>query len=286
MQFAGRLNARMTRGGLELAETSYGHDQHVARHVHDRPLVVLLLAGQMLERAGGRRVRCSAGTVLFHPAGEAHAHDFGPHGSRCMVLQVGDQWVRRLSASTRMVPDRPMACSNEAVTGTARRLHAELRRGEGAMTAVLDGLSLALLGLLARPGELPANGASGLLAPVLEKLHHDPTSDVSLAALAALARVTPEHLSRAFCRTKGCTIGEYVRRLRVQRARRRLATGDVPLSQLAYDLGFCDQSHFTRVFKAHVGCTPAAFRAAACRGSKGCGNGSLPADDRSALRLM
>ncbi len=100
---------------------------------------------------------------------------------------------------------------------------------------------------------------------MIEKLNDDLASDVSLASLADLAGVTPEHLARTFRRAQGCTLGEYVRRLRVEHARRKLVEDDVPMVRLAVELGFYDQSHFIRIFKAHVGCTPGQYRRTAQR---------------------
>ena len=61
----------------------------------------------------------------------------------------------------------------------------------------------------------------------------------------------------------GRTIGEYVRRLRIERAARELSHGGSPIAAIGLRAGFFDQSHFSRVFRDHTGLTPAAFRAAA-----------------------
>jgi AraC-like DNA-binding protein len=55
-------------------------------------------------------------------------------------------------------------------------------------------------------------------------------------------------------------MSEYVRKLRVEKARKELLTTDKPLSTIAFDAGFSDQAHFSRVFKELTGLTPGAFR--------------------------
>jgi AraC-like DNA-binding protein len=69
------------------------------------------------------------------------------------------------------------------------------------------------------------------------------------------------HLARAFREHYGCSIGEYVRRLRIEAACEELSRANKPLSAIAAAAGFYDQAHFTNVFKAHVGVTPGQFRA-------------------------
>jgi two-component system response regulator YesN len=56
-------------------------------------------------------------------------------------------------------------------------------------------------------------------------------------------------------------VGEYVRRLRVGQACRRLAHSNASLSEIAFEAGFSDQSQFCRVFKRVTGLTPGTFRA-------------------------
>jgi AraC family transcriptional regulator len=75
--------------------------------------------------------------------------------------------------------------------------------------------------------------------------------------------VHPVTLARAFRRSFGCTVGEYLRRLRIERATEQLAGGDTPLAEIALAAGFADQSHFSNVFRRRTGMSPSAFRRAA-----------------------
>lgn len=259
-RYAGRLRARLSRPGLDLAETTYRGGQRVARHVHERPLMVLVVAGAMQEQVGARSMDLRPGTALFHPAGEAHAHRFGDRGSRCLVLQFGRSWLERLGVEPGLIPDRPATRIDPAVTGTGRLLHREFRRGEAAHGAAVDGLALTLLASLARRDAPRPERRPDFVDRVVAKLQDEVASHADLHSLAEIAGVSPEHLARTFREAEGCTVGEYVRRLRVERARRALEEGDLPLSRLALDLGFYDQSHFTRTFKAHVGCPPGEYR--------------------------
>lgn len=258
--YAGALRGHLDQRGLEIAETSYDPHQQIGRHVHDRSMVVMVLGGAMVERVRGREVSCPAGTVLFHPAGEPHAHRFGGSASRCLVLQIAEPWLKRLQVERDLVPAEPVSRLDRVTTGAGRLLHTEFRLGADAEWAALDGLTLALLASLARRGRPPRERRPPFLDIVLERLHDDPSSGVSLSALARLAGVSPEHLSRTFRQAHGVTVGEYVRDLRVERACRELANGTYSLGRLALRLGFYDQSHFTRTFKARLGCAPGEYR--------------------------
>jgi AraC family transcriptional regulator len=72
--------------------------------------------------------------------------------------------------------------------------------------------------------------------------------------------VHPTTLARAYRRAYGCTVGERVRSLRLDYAARRLLDGGRPLSDVALDAGFYDQSHFTRAFQRQFRMTPLQYR--------------------------
>jgi AraC family transcriptional regulator len=73
--------------------------------------------------------------------------------------------------------------------------------------------------------------------------------------------VDPATLARGFRRAFDCTVGDRIRRLRVEHATRALTETTDPLSLIALNAGFYDQPHFTNVFRRYMGMTPAEYRA-------------------------
>ncbi|ARQ90322.1 helix-turn-helix transcriptional regulator [Stenotrophomonas maltophilia] len=79
--------------------------------------------------------------------------------------------------------------------------------------------------------------------------------------LAAAACVSRFHLVRLFRAGTGASPLRYVRRRRIERARQLLPVAHLPMSCLAQQLGFFDQSHFVRSFRAETGCSPGQYLA-------------------------
>jgi AraC family transcriptional regulator len=92
------------------------------------------------------------------------------------------------------------------------------------------------------------------------------TEPIKVCELCALVNRTPSHFSRTFKRTVGMSPHAYVLRRRIQLASRLLAKGDMPLSEIALNCGFGDQSHLSNRFREHRGMPPAAWRRAQQRG--------------------
>jgi AraC family transcriptional regulator len=101
------------------------------------------------------------------------------------------------------------------------------------------------------------------ITEVRERIEAEEAQRRSLARLASEFGVHPVYLARAFRSYYGLTIGSLRRRLRAERAVARLRARRESLAELALDLGYSDQSHFTREFKRETGWTPARFQAAA-----------------------
>jgi AraC family transcriptional regulator len=84
--------------------------------------------------------------------------------------------------------------------------------------------------------------------------------DLSLVTLAAVGETSPAHFSRLFRRATGLPPHQYVIRCRMKRAKQLLAETDLPLSEIALQVGCADQSHFTALFRVHIALTPKAYR--------------------------
>jgi AraC family transcriptional regulator len=115
---------------------------------------------------------------------------------------------------------------------------------------------------LAAAAPAPAAGLSERqLRRAIDYLEAHLDRDPGLPALAAAAGLSPVYFARQFKRATGLPPHQYLMRRRLDRAKRLLAAGDLPIAAIAADCGFCHQEHLTRLFRRHCGTTPAAYRA-------------------------
>jgi len=85
-------------------------------------------------------------------------------------------------------------------------------------------------------------------------------SPITLAQIAWHVRWSEEHLSRVFKRETNLTVMDYLRTLRIDKARIRLLNTPETVSTIADNLGFASISSFCRIFKHIVGQTPSEYR--------------------------
>jgi AraC-like DNA-binding protein len=121
-----------------------------------------------------------------------------------------------------------------------------------------------VLGLVgtSRDVQTPAEGPEGFadLAEAVRTIQVEFHRPLRVESLAALARISPWQLTRRIRALFGLTPAQLIIRTRLDAARRMLGTAGTPIGQIAVACGYCDQSAFTRQFKASVGLTPAQYR--------------------------
>jgi AraC family transcriptional regulator len=88
----------------------------------------------------------------------------------------------------------------------------------------------------------------------------DGREEWTLVRLANEIRVHPVHLSREFPKHFHTNLGDYLRLIKVQRAMTLLSERERLLTDIAFECGFADQSHFIRSFKNYYGVTPLEYR--------------------------
>jgi AraC family transcriptional regulator len=194
--------------------------------------------------------------VLVRRPATEHAITIAPGGAHALeigVMPPDDAGALR-SDQAAMPALLELLCAG----GLGARVLAELRAGDQAAALALPSLMAELTAAYLRlPDE--RDPCPAWMRRVEERLRSD-TNQATLGELADDAGVHFTHVARVFRRRHGCTVGEYARRVRITRAARRLARANEPISRIAHESGFADQSHFGRVFRSLMGVTPGAYR--------------------------
>lgn len=259
------LNSRLIKG-LRLAEAAYAPKMELPKHSHRYGGLCLILQGSYTESYGRTLLECKPSHVKFHPAGEEHSDVYGNEGVRIFFVDLPSEWLRRMDAGA-LVGDRPLVYKNSSIAWLMMRLRAEFRALEDESPLVVEGLVLELIAEASRSRKrLSADAPPPWLRQAREFLYEQFSDPLSLSFVAQFVGVHPIHLASSFRRYYKMSIGEYLRRRRVEFACHKLSTSKDSLVDIALAAGFSNHSHFSRVFKQVTGMTPANYRAG-CRPS-------------------
>lgn len=137
----------------------------------------------------------------------------------------------------------------------------ELRRSDAATTMALEGWTLLLLSRAARWNGEEQDDPPEWLGDAVQYIERAYAGHLSLASVARHVGAHPATLAAAFRRFHRTSVGEFIRDLRLSRARIALVQSRRPIKEIALDSGFYDQAHFGRLFKRRYGVSPASMRA-------------------------
>jgi AraC family transcriptional regulator len=256
--FLGTVVRERTCAGLSLNETCHRAGAHLPRHCHKHAYFCLVRRGTYREEYGNQRRTCAPHMLAFHPPEEIHAQHIDGEEVWSFNVEITISWARRF-VDRELAFHRPFDSSGGPAVGLALRLFEEFENFDASSPLIVEGLTLQLLGICDRQ----SRGETAIprwLRRASELLSERCAKAWNLAEVAAEAGVHPVYLAGAFRRHFGCTVGQYVRQQRISLACRQLVGTSHSLSEIAAMTGFADQSHFNRLFKRHVGLTPATYR--------------------------
>lgn len=259
---AGEVLRKRHVGPFTLSEHRYPNALALPKHAHREAFVTFVIEGSFREHCGSGLAVCRAGSVRFLPAWEVHEDQIEP-GLRCLHVFIDPAVLDSLDRHS-VVPRRPAEINGLTATWLANRLYAEFSRGDSASAIAVEGLMLEILAEIARAETLP----DPVLLPrwlrqATEIVESRFLERLTLAGIAKEVGVHYVHLSRQFHKYNRCTIGELIRRRRIQHASHLLAHSHTPLAEIALICGFSDQSHLSFLFKRYMGVSPSKFRSLA-----------------------
>jgi AraC family transcriptional activator of pobA len=252
-----------------IASRSVLHDWRLAVHRHARLHQVLLI-----ERGGGeatldgRVVQLKPMQIVNVPVGHVHGFSFEP-GTQGWVLTIAaeilDEALLAAEGLRGVLSRSAVVRGTPQIRATMKQIFAEHAARDFGRAHVLRALSAAMIGLVARALTGESGGAGNAetnlfrrFESLLEQRHLERWT---VADYAKALAITPTHLNRITRAATGDTASHLILNRLIREARRNLVYTNLPVSTIAYALGFEDPAYFSRVYAAATGLSPRAFRA-------------------------
>ena len=258
-RFHGSITKSVRVADFILTESEFDPHSRLPRHAHENSYFCFGVQGLYTERYGSREVVCRPAALTFRASGQTHEAIVHGADTRVFMLEISSGWIEKLRADSLTLRVTYDFCGG-ALPQLCARLYREFHKTDSAAKLAIEGLALELLAEATRQ---PSNGigaAPPWLRQAREMVIEHFSETLKLTQIAAEVGVHPVYLATAFRQKFGLTVGEFVRRLRIEHACAELNKKDLPLSAIALQAGFADQSHFSKVFKSYVGMTPREYR--------------------------
>ena len=235
----------------------------VGWHFHEDPHLTFILRGKVVEGTRQEIYNCSAGTVLFHRPFEPHYNTEREANTEYLHIDFARSYFEELARKNSRLPGI-VNVRDSVIKFLCYKIFREAAIADDVTETSIHSLSLAVLGQLLFT-EDRARRAKPLWVDKLEEILRTGFAEkFTLGDLSHELRIHPVHLSRSFPQYFHCTLGEFVRSIRVERSLAFIPDKKRSLTEIGSDCGFADQSHFLRSFKRIMGVSPSAYRKLLC----------------------
>src|SRR3569833_3750810 len=257
-----------------IAARSQLHGWRFTPHRHARLHQILLVEkGAGEATLDGRAHPLKAMRVGNVPTGHVHGFSFTP-GMQGFVLTIAtemlDEALTPAEGLRRALAESSVIRATAQMRGLMSQIHAEYTGRHFARAHLLRALTSALLGLVARElaGETAAEraGNSDLFRRFEALLEQYFLEHWSVSDYAAALSVSSTHLSRLTWAATGHAASELIQERIVREARRNLVYTNLPVSTIAFALGFNYPAYFSRRFAVSSVLSPRRFRLMVVRG--------------------
>ncbi|WP_223606188.1 AraC family transcriptional regulator [Chryseobacterium sp. OSA05B] len=255
-EFFGQTNETLRFDGLTITDTEYTHP-YVDWHYHENPYFTFLLQGNMTEGNKKETYDCPAGTLLYHHWEDAHYNIKPDVFTRGFHLELTEDWFEKFDISKDAI-EGSFNLKDPAIKLLMYRIFRETKLNDPSLELSVHDLLLTLFNQLTeKSGNF--NRKPTWVSKIDEILHENYTEKLSLTELSKTLDVHPVHLSRDFHKHFQCTLGVYIRKLKINKSL-TLLNANSSLAEVALECGFSDQSHFIRSFREYTGITPLQYR--------------------------
>ena len=255
-------------GGITLAgqlQASVGIGHGTMRVLGSYAVVYLLAGGGTFADGLGRRQEVTAGDVLLLFPDVPHAYGPPPGGRWDEIFFVFHGPMFEAWRAAGLLNPREPIRQAEPVAAWHRKFASICpgdRQGEGAALlelARLSGVLAELFAASAAPTGRAQDAPPDWLAEVCRELER-PDVAPDWPRLAARSGLSYERFRKKFTELKGVPPARYRLLRLVDRACVLLTEDERPLKAIAHELGFCDEFHFSKLFKQRTGLAPSAYR--------------------------
>lgn len=252
--FLGAAHRAFRQEGVIVSQTQYHEPVYQGWHCHEHHHVSLLIKGGNREQRSHKEQEVGPGSLLFYNSGERHKNSHTQHPSKNINIEIPDAFLAKHGLQFHVLEKFPE--QQTRIKFALLKIYRECMIADTLTFATVSGLLLSVF-------TVPPTRKK-VLPPWLQQLKtllHDRWNDtLSLQEMSVILGVHPVTISKYFPVYFHCSLGEYIRKIKIDKAMQMLQTSNLPMTSITYACGFFDQSHFIRTFKLVTGFLPRQFQ--------------------------
>ncbi len=224
-------------------------------HYHENPHISFLLKGGDIESRNTLSYERKAGDLYFYRAGEKHRTVFRQPFSININIEFSKGFFEKYEFSEFQIG----AAIRENVDAKFLLLKI-LQETQTNDACSITSIEMLIFNLIESSNDLSNLNKPKWVLSLRDLLNDRWSEQLTLTELAAAIGVHPVTISKSFRKYFSCTLGEYLRKLKIEKSISLIKNSQLQLTEIALHCGFADHSHFTRNFKQMTGFLPKDYR--------------------------
>ena len=251
-KYYGKQNQKIVFDSVTLTDTEYTHEK-VDWHYHENPYFTYLLQGKLFESNKKESYYLKPGHLLFHNWEDAHYNIKPPEFARGFHIELNKKWFSEFDINIRDF-EGSLNIEDPLIKTSMNSIFMETKINDSFSKLSIENLLICIFDSLTNPNQKEEKRP--IWVEQLQELILIREMDCSLKNLSAILQVHPNHLSRAFSRYFGTSLGNYIRLVKLNQAFNLIVSTQLSMTEICYRCGFYDQSHFIVNFKRVYHTTP------------------------------
>lgn len=251
-EFYGAHYKKSAFDNLIITDTEYTHSK-VDWHYHENPYFTYLLQGKLFESNKKESYYLEPGNLLFHNWQDVHYNIKPPEYTRGFHIELNQEWFLNFDIQLKDF-EGSTNLKNPMIKNLMNQIFIETKINDQYSNLSIESSLINIFNTIENSTEKQSK------VPVwtnkLQELLFEENIDYSLKNLSSILGLHPVHLSREFRKYFGTSLGNYLRLIKINKAFKLIVSTKLSMTEICYECGFYDQSHFTTNFKRIYNTTP------------------------------
>ncbi len=253
-QYTGKIQDQASINGSLITRTYYTPNSNPDWHYHENLHIVFVFCDGLSQTKHKSIYTNHEGQMAFFHAGEVHRYLSDGPISRSANIELSSSFLKKYSLTEEDINSNIL--KQKMTKSMLLNILSELiKKDIGYQENILS----TLLEFVSNPDSASLNRPKWILS-LNELLNDNWNQNLSLDELSTTLNIHPVTISKYFRKYFGCTLGQYKRKLRIEKSIDLIKNENWTLSSIAHHCGFSDQSHFIRNFKEQTNLLPNFYR--------------------------
>lgn len=258
-QHFGENKTQLISNGIILNKAQVTSFLDIPWHYHENAYFLYNLKGDYHEVTKKAVTDIVPGSLLFHHSQDPHYNKNIKTTVDFFHVEITSTWFEKYNLKSDFI-EGTLQLKNPLLKSIFKQLHTEMDINDSASGIAIDSLILQAFSKIIRSNEKEILKKPLWVNKIQEIINDENWDKLTLNTIANEVNLHPVYLSRKFPIYFNENLGDYIRNKKLEKAADLLQNSVFGNSEIAYDCGFADESHFIKLFKTYFDLTPNQYR--------------------------